>query len=336
MPGFDQVTTESQSEAARPLVYVVILTWNQRKDTLGCIESLSRMTYPNYRILLVDNGSSDGTVEAVRARFPDVEFVVNPENMGFPGGNNIGLSYALDQHVDYIFMINNDTVVEPAILDELMACANLPDVGMLTPKIYSFDQPHHIWSVGGKKHKWTLEVISRGDGQLDHGQWEDVIEQDYLFGCALLLKRSLLERVGLFDAGFNPIYYEDVDLCLRARQAGFRLLLVPRARMWHKGSASGGGFDSPRVRYLMARNSVRFFRKHVHGWQWFIVIPYRFGSAVKTTVRLLIRKRTEAAKAYWRGLRDGLAQKDLGLAGTDSTLRLRDEEQNLLRSDNFE
>ncbi len=293
-------------DVTRPLVYVVTLTWNQREDTLSCLESLSQMTYPHYRLLLVDNASVDGTVEAVRDRFPAVEIVVNPRNLGFPGGFNVGLCYALAQGTDYVFMINNDTFVEPIILDELMNCADLPDVGMLAPKIYYADEPNRIWSVGGRRHPWTLEMTGKGDRQLDQGQWKDVIERDYLVGCALLLKRSLLEDVGLFDIGYCPIYYEDVDLCLRARQAGYRLLLVPGARMWHKVSASGGGAGSPRERYLMARNSVRFFRKHVQGWRWLVVIPYRLGSAAKTTIRLLYQGRRRSALVYLRGLRDGL------------------------------
>jgi GT2 family glycosyltransferase len=149
-------------------------------------------------------------------------------------------------------------------------------------------------------------MTAKGDGQLDEGQWDQVLEREYLVGCALLLKRSLLEDIGLFDTGFHPIYYEDVDLCLRAREASYRLLLIPSAHMWHKVSASAGGSGSPRERYLMARNSIRFFRKHVRGWQWLAVVPYRIGSAVRTSLRLVRQGRHDSARAYWRGLWDGL------------------------------
>jgi GT2 family glycosyltransferase len=290
---------------------VVTLTWNQREDTLECLESLGQITYPNYRLLLVDNASVDGTVETVRERFPHVELVVNKSNLGFPGGFNVGLQHALDQGAEHIFMINNDTFVEPDILDELMAHADKPDVGMLSPKIYYADEPDRIWTVGGMKHPWTLEMTDQGEKQWDRGQWAEVIERDYLIGCALLIKRSLLEQVGLFDEGYFPIYYEDSDLCMRARQAGYRLLMVPSAKMWHKVSASGGGNDSSRVRYLMARNSVRFFRKHVRGWRWLIIIPYRTGSAVLWTLRLLRRGRFRSILAHWQGVFDGLMQRDV-------------------------
>jgi GT2 family glycosyltransferase len=293
-------------KASMPLIYVVTLTWNQREDTLNCLTSLRRLTYSNYRLLLVDNASSDGTVEAVRDYFPETEVVVNPTNLGFPGGFNVGLRYALAQGADFVFMINNDTFVEPNILDELMAYACPEDVGLLAPKIYYADEPNRIWTVGARRHPWTLEMTGKGDQQIDRGQWNKVLERDYLVGCALLMKRAMLQAVGLFDMGYHPIYYEDMDLCLRVWRTGYRQLLVPGARMWHKVTASGGGVDSPRHRYLMARNSVRFFRKHVRGWRWLVVVPYRLGSAIKTTLRLLARGRRQSAAAYWRGLRDGL------------------------------
>ncbi len=290
---------------AAPRIDVITLTWNQRRDTLECLASLSQLTYPNYRIILVDNGSTDGTVEAVRERYPAVTLIVNAHNLGFQGGFNVGLRHALNTGADYVFVMNNDTTVQPDILDELMKHAAPADVGMLSPKIYYADEPDRIWSVGGDCHPITFEMTHKGDNQLDRGQWEQVIERDFLVGCAMLMKRSLLEQIGLFDTGYHPIYYEDVDLCVRARRAGFRLLMVPSAKMWHKVSASGGGSGSPRERYLMARHSVRYFRKYIRGWRWLIVGPYRLGSAIKTSLKLARRRRFESIRAYWRGLRDG-------------------------------
>jgi len=297
-----------------PLVYVATLTWNQREDTLACLRSLRAMTYPNYRLVVVDNASQDNTVAAVRDGFPEVEVMVNATNLGFSGGFNVGLQYALDKGADFVFMINNDTAVAPDILDELVAYRDWPHAGVFAPKIYYAGEPTRIWSVGGNRNPLNFEMIGKGDKQLDHGQWDKVIERDYLVGCALLLRRSLLKDIGLFDTAYAPIYYEDIDFCVRARQAGYCLLLVPSAHMWHKVAASGGGIDSPRERYLMARNSVLFFRKHIRGWRWLIVVPFRLGSAVKTTLRLLFRRRLPALSAYWRGLYDGLRRREAGRA----------------------
>ena len=289
-----------------PLVYVITLTWNQKEDTLSCLESLTRMTYPRCRFLVVDNGSVDDTLNALARQFPDVEVIANSRNLGFQGGFNVGLRHALDRGAEFILIINNDTYVAPDLLSILLSHTDDDDVGMLAPKIYYADEPTRIWSVGGDRHPWTFEMVDKGDNEIDEGQWDEVLERDYLVGCALLMRCSLLQTVGLFDEGYHPIYYEDVDLCVRARAAGFRLLLVPAARMWHAVSASSGGANSPRERYLMARNSVRFFRKHIRGWRWLAVIPYRVGSAVKTVARLVFRRRYRAAFSYLQGLYHGL------------------------------
>ena len=297
---------ERRQSITPPLVYIITLTWNQLQDTLDCLASLSLLTYPNFRVLVVDNGSSDGTSEAIQTLFPNVELITNEHNLGFQGGFNAGMRYALKSAADFVLVMNNDTTVQSDMLDELMAYAGPPEVGMLSPKIYYFVEPNRIWSVGGDRHPLTFEMTHKGDNQIDHGQWDKVIARDFLVGCAMLMKRALLEEVGLFDLGFHPIYYEDVDLCVRARRVGFRLLLVPSAKMWHKVSASGGGSSSPRERYLMARHSVRYFRKYVRGWKWLIVAPYRLGSAFRTTFGLARRERYESIAAYWRGLWDGL------------------------------
>ena len=274
-----------------PQVDVIVLTWNRRQDTLACLESISHITYPNYRVIVVDNGSSDGTIESISAQYPDVVLMVNERNLGFSGGFNVGLRYALRHGADFMLILNNDTIVSANLLEELIEPAAPPNVGMVAPKIYYYAEPTRIWSVGGACHSVTLEMTHKGDGQIDRGQWERVIERDFLVGCALLMKRSMLEQIGLFDTGFQPAYYEDIDFCLRARRAGYRLLLAPQAKLWHKVATTSGGHGSPQERYLMARHSVRYFRKHVHGWRWLIVIPYRLGSALRTTAWLMQQRR---------------------------------------------
>jgi GT2 family glycosyltransferase len=284
----------------------MVLAYNHQADTLECLASLSYLTYPDHRLIVVDNGSTDGTAEAIRRQYPQVEVIGTERNRGFQGGSNFGLRQAFGSGTDFVFLLSNDTVVKPDILDELMKYAAPADVGLLAPKIYYFSEPERIWSVGGDRHPLTLEMTHKGDNQLDRGQWDRVLARDFLVGCALLIKRSLADTIGLFDTGFYPAYYEDVDLCMRARRAGFHLLLVPSAKLWHKVARSHGGQGSPQERYLMARHSVRYFRKYVRGWRWLIVGPYRFGSALKTTVRLAGARRFDSIRAYWRGLRDGL------------------------------
>jgi GT2 family glycosyltransferase len=252
----------------------------------------------------VDNGSTDGTPTAIRAAFPQVEVIEIGQNKGFAGGANIGLRHVLEVGADYVLLVNNDTEMHPRMLEHLVAYT-APDVAILSPLIYYAGMRDVIWSAGAFRHPLTLERIKDMHKQHDDGHWSQTVERDFLPGCAALLSCSALEAVGLFDERFF-MYYEDHDWCLRAQRAGFRLLLVPEAKIWHKVATSSGGRDSPAERYAMARSSVLFFRKHMYGWRWLVIGPYRFGSAVKTTLRLLFQGKTESVRAYWGGLRDGL------------------------------
>lgn len=289
-----------------PLVYVLTLNWNRCEDTLACLDSVSRLDYPNTRLLLVDNGSTDGTPAVVVQRFPEVEIITNARNLGFAAGCNVGLRHALANGADYVFLLNNDTEVDPSTLTHLMALTE-SDVGMVAPKIYYHSEPTRIWSIGGRRHPITIEKTADASGKIDAGQWDKILERDYFAACAVLLSRCLLTTIGLFDERFF-MYYEDSDFSLRARAAGFRLLLCPQARVWHKVSVSSGGSDSPNERYWMARSSILFFHKHVQGLRWLVVLPYRTGSAIKTVLRLLWKNRIQSARAYVRGLRDGLVE----------------------------
>jgi GT2 family glycosyltransferase len=284
-----------------PLVYVLTLNWNRCADTVDCLQALTALTYEPKRLLLVDNGSTDDTVTTVRHMFPQVDVLETGENLGFGGGFNAGMAYALAQGADYVFIINNDAFPAADAIEQLLAVM-AADVGIAAPKIYYADDPRRIWSVGGLCHRWTIEKTGDARGELDdQGAWNEVLERDYFTGCALLFPRAFLIDERFF------MYYEDSDLSRRAAAGQFRQLLAPRAHVWHKVSVSSGGSDSPNERYWMARSSVLFFARHVRGWRWLVVGPYRLGSALKTSARLLVQGRRAALRAYWAGLRDGLA-----------------------------
>jgi len=287
----------------RPLVYALTLNWNRPDDTLECLETLAAQTYPRLRLLVVDNGSTDDSVARIGAAFPQAELVVNGENKGFAAGANIGLRRAMEAGAELMFLVNNDTLIDAHAVERLAAVMQ-PGVGIAAPLIYYADDPKRIWSAGGLVRPLLLEKYDDKQGRLDRGQWTEPLERDFVTGCGLLLSRRLLDRVGLFDERFF-MYYEDADLCLRARRAGFRILVVPAAKMWHKVARSSGGSDSANERYWMARSSVLFFRKHARGGQWAAILPWRMGSALRTGWRLLRHGRWAACRAYWRGLRDG-------------------------------
>jgi GT2 family glycosyltransferase len=298
-----------------PLVYVITLNWNRCEDTVACLTSLGNLTYQNKSLLLVDNGSDDGTPEVVASGFPEVEIIINKQNLGFAAGFNVGIHHAFDQEAEYAFIVNNDTTIEERALSEMMTLVK-DDVGLISPKIYFASEPDRIWSVGAMRHPLTIEMTGDAQGEIDTGQWACVIEREYLVGCALLISRRLSDEIGLFDERFF-MYYEDSDLSLRARQAGFRLLLSPNSHVLHKVAVSSGGKGSPFERYWMAHSSVLFFRKHAKNWHWVIIIPYRTASAVKTVWKLFRQGSNKAMWAYIRGLRDGILRPTIRENGFD-------------------
>jgi GT2 family glycosyltransferase len=263
------------------------------------------LTYPNFRLLVSDNGSTDDSIAAISARFPAVEQLANGQNLGFAAGANAGIRLAMAHGAEFVFLANNDTFIAPDALDLLVAAAQAAGAGLAAPAIYYADDPLRIWSVGGGRSRLTFEITGCRRGQLDHQPAAPPFEVDFVTACGLLIWRRCLETVGLFDERFF-MYYEDSDYCLRARDASYRALVVPQAKMWHRVSISSGGSDSPNERYHMALSSVRFFRKHVQSWRWLIVAPYRLGSAVKTTARLLSAGQPGSARKYWQGLQHGV------------------------------
>jgi hypothetical protein len=246
---------------------MVVLTWNQRDLTLDCLASLAEMTYPADRLdlIVVDNGSADGTAEAIRDQFPQVVVLENEENLGFAAGNNVGIRHAMEHGADYVMLLNNDTVVDPHMLTYLIDVAESdPEIGVVGPKMLYFDPPDVIWCAGNSI-EWErgAALVRLQAEERDTGADEALAEVDYVTGCGVCLRREVIEQVGMLDPRFF-IYYEESDWCLRASKAGWRVLYVPQARLWHKVSAAMG-VASPATDYYMKRNVLLFITKHQRG-----------------------------------------------------------------------
>jgi GT2 family glycosyltransferase len=291
-------------EPCHPSLYVVTVNWNRCQDTQECLRSLERQTYPPMGIILVDNGSDDGSAELIGRNFPGVKLIRLESNRGFAGGFNRGIEAALALGAVQVLILNNDTVADSRMVEKLMEYGR-QRAGIVVPKIFYYDEPDRIWSVGAKRQFFTLEMTDKATGQVDRGQWDMVQERDYVTGCALLVHREVLEKVGLFDERYFA-YYEDLDFSFRVKNAGYPLLLVPEARLWHKVARTSGGADSTGERYLMAKGSVLFFKQYGRGWRRMVVVPYRLASSLITTMELLCRFRIASILAYWRGLYEGL------------------------------
>lgn len=243
-----------------PYVTIILVNWNGQTDTLACLSSLSRLQYPNYDIVVIDNGSTDDSVTAIQAVDPQVTVIESGANLGFVGGNNIGLEHARTLGADYALLLNNDTEVAPDFLQLLVEAAEAdPQVGIVGPLIYYFDRPDVVWSAGGAIDWTGGNTHMLGLNEQDHRQFGTVpYPADFVTGCALLIKMSLVEQIGMLDPRFFA-YYEETEWCVRATRAGQKILVVPRAKIWHKISLTARE-ASPQVHYYMVRNRLLFLK----------------------------------------------------------------------------
>ncbi len=251
-----------------PLTYVIVLNWNGKQDTLECLASLQLAAHPSVRTLVVDNGSTDGSQDAIRQTHPEVTLLETGSNLRYAGGNNAGIRFALEKNAEQIMLLNNDTTVDPEFLGALTGTLqSSPGAGIAAPKILYSANPGRLWYAGGEISFWTGTMHHRGIRENDDGKYDVACETGYASGCCLLAKRSTVEKIGLLDESYF-MYTEDADWCMRARRAGLRVMYEPRARVWHKVSVSAGGhLSSFKLRNKLASN-LRFFSRYASWYHW--------------------------------------------------------------------
>ena len=253
------MTLYASMKPERPLVAAVVLNWNRRDDTLACLESLCGTAYPSMQLIVVDNASTDDSVPAVRSAFPQSVVLCSDQNLGYAGGNNLGIAHALKGQASYVLVINNDTRVDKHFLEELIQAGEVhPEAGALVPKIYYWDQPTLIWSAGARWCRFPPRVKLIGFNAPDAPRYNQPRELEYATGCAWLLRRSALQDTGGFDPNYF-MYQEDLDFCYRLCAKGYTLQYVPTAHVWHRVSA-GLKSRSARWWYHWGRSMVRFYR----------------------------------------------------------------------------
>src|SRR5262245_33223459 len=247
---------------ALPRVGVVILNHNGKALAEKCLRSVMDSPYPNKDIIVVDNASSDGSVVYLRALFPGASILANSDNLGVAGGRNCGFREASRRGNDYILSLDNDAYIDRHLINKLVEVAESdPRIGVVGPKTYADDGSGTIQCAGGRI-TYTQNVCSeRGAWESDRGQYDRIEDVDYFPGCGFMARREVFEKLNFVDEAFYGYGHEDTDFCLRAAQLGYRVVYVPNAVMWHRGSATIGAY-SPRKKYLEAVNSVCFVRKY--------------------------------------------------------------------------
>jgi GT2 family glycosyltransferase len=254
-------------------VAAVVLNYRRAEDTITCVKSLSQSEGVEQSIIVVDNGSDDDSADRIEAAFPGIRLILNRSNIGYAAGNNVGIRAALEGGADYVFIVNNDCVVAPDALRIMVESALSREAGIVSPKVYDFYDREIIQYAGYRNLHLLAQGIPIGEGEMDTGQYEVEREMNAAPGCAMLLSRRLCEEAGLFDENFFA-YSEELDLCRRARERGFRILFVPAAHVWHKKAATLDAL-SPEYTYYLTRGRLLYARKHLNRWALlFIFMPY--------------------------------------------------------------
>jgi GT2 family glycosyltransferase len=327
----------SVSTKNTPKVAIIILNWNGWENTIECLESLYKIDYPNYEIILVDNGSKDDSVRKigeyadgkirVESKFFQYDFsnkplklikpinsclpflqfnrelilIENKTNLGFAVGTNVGMRLAQKQQADYVLLLNNDIVVERKFLSELInAVEETPLMGIAGPTIYYYDHPNAVdfagenltlWQVKGKEF-YTISKIPR--------------EVDKIEGSCMLIRRCLLDKIGLLYPKFWA-YWEETDLCFRAKKAGFKVVYLPKSEVWHKVASSLGGENNSLRQYYLNRNRFLFAKRNLSLGNQAKFLVYFFGYEfwLKTAVELKHGK-LDGVFTYLRAAFDGL------------------------------
>lgn len=300
----NDVTTQI---AYYPMVLLVIVNWNGKQDLLECLTSIYKLQYPrdNYKVLVVDNASRDGSQEAVSRYYPEVCILKNKENLGYVKAVNQGITYGLHKDMDYIWIFNNDVVVEENSLKRLVEVGQYDkNNGIIAPVIYSYSNPERIDNIGYKINYWTgrLKKMKYGRDVFCNTK-EEIASVDSILGCSNLVKTSVFKKIGMYQTIYE-LYFEETDFNVRAKKTNFRVVVVKGARVWHKNASTMNKFIFRRA-YLLLRNlflfelfNARFIHLLVFIPYFFIVhIPYFFlrGSIYGLTVTLMERRKRRSS-----------------------------------------
>jgi GT2 family glycosyltransferase len=294
-----------------PSVCCIVLNWNDPEETIACVESLKGLEYDNHNIVVVDNASTDKSVEILKNKFPDITILQNSKNTGYAAGNNIGIKWALENNAEYILVTNNDVIFDRYLLSEFMnVFATFKNLGVATGKVYYKNDPQRIYSGAGKVVRWKCSGVNRGKLFFRSVQHNTAHEVDYICGVLFIARSEVFKKVGLLDEKFF-MYFEDLEFSRRVA-THFLIYYTPRAIAYHK---SGGGTRWSNYPdyylYYHTRNRFWVFNKEPFIYRVYVAI---FSTLIVLSKSIVIIFSTHENKsllqkkltALWRGFLDGM------------------------------
>lgn len=283
-----------------PVVTIITINYNQLQLTCALLDSLRKVTYPAVEIIVVDNHSKEDPTPVIAARYPEVKLIVSKENLGFAGGNNLGIEASKG---DYLLFLNNDTEVHPGFLEPLVTLFETnPEAGAASSKILYHDSGETIQYAGSSSvDPFTGRSKRVGYLEKDNGQHNVQRETELAHGAAMMVPRRVINEVGMMPEFFF-LYYEEVDWCESIKRAGYKIFFVPGSKVYHKESMSIGKGSTLKT-YYMTRNRLLYMRRNTAGIKkitW--ILFFLFFTLPKNALMFTIKRDLEHAKAFWKGL----------------------------------
>ena len=303
-------------ETIFPSVAIIIINWNSYDLTADCLRSLRACNYSNFDIIISDNCSSDDSAKRLKTDFPEIVLLNNNDNLGFTGGNNEGIKLALKKDYKYLLLLNNDTLVEPDFLTNLIQIIDADtSIAAVQPKIYFEYDRELVWSAGGKYYPALTLSKAIGEGVKDSGQFNQTLESDWLTGCAFLARTSVIREVGLLSDLYFYGCFDDVDWSIRMRKKGYKLYFCSESKIYHAVAASSKGGQThsegvlkPFFHYLVNRNHILFLRQHT---SWFYLPTsylYQLYKLLGYSAYFIYKRRFRKLKAFLHGFWHGLSK----------------------------
>ena len=262
-------------------IFIILLNWNKNKMTQECLTSIFSIKNPPFSVVVVDNGSTDESKKEIPIKFPQIHFISLSTNLGYATGNNTGIQYALDKGADYLLLLNNDTLIDKDLLSAfLLAATKKERGGIFGGKIFQYNKKNIFDHLGGQWNKKTACFDLIGSNKKDEGTWNEMKKMDYVCGCCLFIKKEVFEKTGVFDERFF-LYWEDADLCFRAKRKGFDIWFVPQAKLWHKMHKS---FPKGKelAKYFYWRNRLLWIEKNCSKKEkFFLFVKILFPQIIK-------------------------------------------------------